>query len=169
MSTPGSTPGRAPGEAALQPLYGALIALHDDALLVPNSALVEVLPGERLKPGEGQPGWLGTLDWRSQQLPVISFELLNGERAPGSGDRRVRLLVLHALDERLPARAWALRCSGYPRMIPLSPAALESIPLREHDHPDLVLARVRIGVREVAIPDLDRIEAGLLAARAATD
>lgn len=157
--------------ATLQPLYGALVTLHDDALLIPNSALVEVLPGERLQAGESHPGCLGTLDWHGQPLPVMSFEWLNGQppgrRASDVSDRRERLLVLHALDERLPARAWALRCVGYPRMIPLSPAALESISLREGDHSDLILARVRIGVREAAIPDLDRIEAGLLAARTA--
>ncbi|HEU0196468.1 MAG TPA: hypothetical protein VFQ88_04520, partial [Nevskiaceae bacterium] len=98
-------------------------------------------------------------------LPVLSFERLNRHRAPEASDRRVRLVVLHAFDEHLPARAWALRCVGFPRMIPLSPTALERVALHDDDRPDLVLARVRIGVREMAIPDLDRIEADLMAAR----
>lgn len=146
-----------------QTLYGALIALQDDALLLPNSAVLEVLSGDRLEPPV-RPGALGLLRWRGERITAVSFEALNGGTAPDTRRRHGRLVVLQALDERLPARAWAVWSTGYPRMLPISAAALQSVPLQAGDRPDTVLARVRLGVREVAIPDLGRIEAELLAA-----
>ncbi len=146
-----------------QTLYGALIALQDDALLVPNSAVLEVLSGDRLEPAS-RPGVLGTLHWRGETIPAASFEVFNGGNTPDTRQRHGRLVVLQALGGRLPGRAWALWSTGYPRMLPVSQAALQPAPLHPDDRADVVLARVRLGVREVAIPDLDRIEAGLLAA-----
>lgn len=151
----------------LQTLYGVLIALENDALLLPNTALAEVAPRERLVEGTGHADWLGTLEWHGKPVPALSFEALNGQPLPAAGEGRVRFAVLHALSDDFRPHAWAVRCGGYPRMVPLNAAALEPLPLRASDHPDFVLARVRVGAREAIIPDLERIEAGIRAARVA--
>lgn len=153
--------------AAPQTLYSALISLQDDFLLLPNTALAEVVPGDHLEQEAGLAGWLGTLKWRSGTIPVVDFEAFNGRSQASENHGRVRLAVLHALDETLPGGAWAVRCEGYPRVVPLNAAALEPVPLRATDRPDFVLARVRIGVSEAVIPDLERVEAQIRAAQAA--
>ena len=157
---------------ATQPLYAVLIALRDDALILPNAALAEVVSRERLQPLQRRStgiigaGHIGTLNWQGRDLPVLSFEALNGASAPATDHRRARLVVLHALSERLPGRALAFLCEGHPQLMPLNAAALRPAPLRTTDKPEFVLTRVRIATREAAIPDLERIEAELAAALA---
>lgn len=152
-----------------QPLYAILIALRDDALILPNAALAEVVARDRLQPlqrhGDSRidAGHVGSLRWQERDLPVLSFEALNGASVPSSDHRRTRLVVLHAVSERLPSRAFAFLCEGHPQLMPLNSAALRPAPLRSTDRPEFVLTRVRIATREAAIPDLERIEAELAA------
>lgn len=155
---------------AAQPFYALLIGLHNDALILPNAALAEVVTRNRLQLLSPAPGSkagsarIGSLQWQGRELPVISFEALNGGSIPPTGHRRARLVVLHALSERLPSRAYALLCEGHPQLMPLNVAALQSAPLRSDDRPEFVLTRVRIATREALIPDMERIEAELAAA-----
>lgn len=155
---------------ATQPFYALLIGLHDDAMILPNAALAEVVTRNRLQPLSPATGSkvgaarIGSLQWQGRELPVISFEALNGGSIPPVDHRRVRLVVLHALSERLPSRAYALLCEGHPQLMPLNVAALRPVPLRSGDRPEFVLTRARIATREVLIPDMERIEAELAAA-----
>lgn len=161
-------------EAAAQPLYALLIGLRNDALILPNAALAEVMTRNRMQPrmqplspvpgNKAGSARIGSLQWQGRELPVISFEALNGGSIPPIDHRRARLVVLHALSERLPSRAYALLCQGHPQLLPLNAAAVQSAPLRSDDRPEFVLTRVRIATREALIPDMERIEAELAAA-----
>jgi chemotaxis signal transduction protein len=139
-------------------LYCVLLALRDDTLVLPNALIAEASAQDSLElRDDGTDRWLaGQVRWRNQRLPAVNFETLNGGlAAPVS--RRSRMVVLHALGERPEDRPWALVCQGYPHLVTLSRVALAPLPLRESDHPEYVLARVRIGNSEALIPDLDRI------------
>jgi len=57
---------------------------------------------------------------------------------------------------------------GYPHLVTLNRAALESVPLLESDREDLVLSRVRIASQQALIPDLDTIEAEIARAQMAS-
>lgn len=140
------------------PLYGALLPLAGDALLVPNLALATAVTGDRPLGASASELLLGTLDWHGMDIPVVSFERLNGQRTPDVHGRHERFVVIHAFGSRLPGRAWALRATSYPRVVPLTAEVLQPAALRATDRRDLVLARTRIGEREIAIPDLEYIE-----------
>lgn len=156
---------RAAAAPATQSLYALLIALRDDALMLPNAALAEVVAYDRLQPlpAGGAGPCIGRLTWQGRDLPVLSFELLNGATAPPADHRRARLAVLHALSPRLPGGVYAVLCEGHPQLVPLNPAVLRAVPLRSDDRAEFVLSRVRIATREALIPDLERIEAELAA------
>lgn len=146
------------------PLYGALLPLAGDALLVPNLALATAVTGDRPLGARVGDGLLGTLDWHGTNIPVVSFERLNGQQVSAVHGRHERFVVIHAFGTRLPGRAWALRATSYPRVVPLTVEVLQPAPLRATDRRGLVLARTRIGEREMAIPDLEYIESLLATA-----
>ncbi|MGH8460010.1 MAG: chemotaxis protein CheW [Stenotrophobium sp.] len=143
-------------------IYAVLIALESDALLLPNTAVAEVVPHTGMQPATAGGGWLlGHCHWNGQRVPVISFEMLNGAAAAEPG-RRARIVIVHALSSQRSAGAIGILTQGHPHLVTLNRAALVSRPLRETDRVDLVLSRVSIANHEAAIPDLETIETDLM-------
>ena len=108
--------------AATQPEINSLIIpLAGQKMVVPQSGLAEVISREEAKPLEGGAHWLrGTINWRGQQIPVISLEQLCGRDA-AQVSKDSRFIVLYAV-ERLPGlNYFAVEVSGIPH------------PLRLHD------------------------------------
>ncbi|WP_020648540.1 chemotaxis protein CheW [Solimonas variicoloris] len=155
-----------PTPATRQQLYAVLIALAGDTLLLPNLAVAEVVARDAVQPNPRLPPWLpGLLEWNGRRLPVLRFEPLNrGEAA--SDPRRERLVVLNSNGRHLPSGQFALVTQAYPHLVTLNRAALQPLPLRERDRPELLLARARVANQEALIPDLDMLEAEI--ARALT-
>jgi chemosensory pili system protein ChpC len=142
-------------------IYAVLITLSDDTLLLPNSAVAEVLPLSVLQTASGSADWLlGYCDWSDKRIPVINFEVLNGAAAGESG-KRARIVIVHSLNAHLQTGALGILTQGYPHLVTLSREALVPQVLRESDRPDLVLSRVAIANHETAIPDLEAIEADI--------
>ena len=138
-------------------LYCALIPLRGDALLLPNAAVAEALSQDALQADDVPvAGRAGRVLWGGQHIPVLHFESLNGGEA-GERPRRARLVVLHPLTAG--CSPVAVLSQGYPHLVALSRAAVQSLPLRATDHPDRVLARVRIGNTEALIPNLETVQA----------
>lgn len=152
--------------AAPQQLYCVLIALRDDSLLLPNAVIAEVMAQDALLPARDASGWLaGSVNWNSRRLPVVNFEVLGGAPPPPM-NRRARLVVLHPLEQTADSAPLAVVSQGYPHLITLNRAALQSLPLRPSDRAEFVLARVRLGNTEALIPDLDQLHQMLAEARA---
>lgn len=149
-----------------QTLFAVLIGLRDEALLLPNAAMAEVVGMDQVRTGdESIPGKIGNIVWRGFTLPVIDFDRMVGQ-LDGLPMRRPRIVVLHALNSHLHGRAYAVLCEGQPHLIPVNSSSLRPIGPRPHDKPEYVLSRASVSVREVVIPNLEYIEA-LLAAPSA--
>jgi chemosensory pili system protein ChpC len=147
-------------------LYAVLVAVHDDTLLLPNSAVAEVVARDALQPSSSGPEWLaGWCDWNSRRVPAIRFELLNGGTRGGDA-RRERIVVLHSLGNAVPGGCIALVALGYPHLVTLNRAAMRPLALDASDREALVLARARIASQVVLIPDLEAVEAEIAGALA---
>lgn len=147
-------------------VHAVLMTLHQDTLLLPNAAVVEVMARDSLQPDEVPgPDWLlGHCEWNNRRIPVVRFERLNGV-SDGGDPRRERLVVLSSSGRHLSGGQLAIVTQGYPHLVTLNRKAVRGIPLREADRDELVLARVRIANQEALIPDLEEIEAQLARAR----
>jgi chemosensory pili system protein ChpC len=157
MATPISSARRDKAEES----YGQIIPLDGDALLLPNSAVIEVRSLEGMHMRTEPPGWfLGRMSWREYDLPVVTLEGMMGRALP-LRSRRSRLLVINSLGSSLNAGLLALVCQGYPHLTGLNRSALQAMPLEARDPDDLVLSRVRVANTLAIIPDLDAIEAKL--------
>ena len=142
-------------------IYAVLIPLDGDTLLLPNSAVMEVISRDTVRPVDGAPPWLlGNYEINGRRVPVISFEVLNGRSLPETA-RRSRVVLLHSVGQHIEGHAIGVLTQGYPHLVTLNRNAISPAPLRDDDRVDLVLSRVRIASQDAVIPDLETIEADL--------
>lgn len=136
-------------------IYSVLISLQDANLILPNSAVVEVLGLDTLEPpGSDAPNWLqGYVELQMQDIPVISLEAVMGQSAP-IRDRKCRIVVLNTPSQ---GSAFALMSRAYPLIVTLNEVALK--PANEANDPvaKLIYSRVDVANRKAIIPDLDAI------------
>ena len=97
-----------------------LIPVDGKTLLVPNVTVAEVMSYS--KPQEVKkksPEWfLGTLNWRNQSIPVLSFEGLNGAGVSSITGNEA-LCVVNGASNKLPF--YALVTQGAPRLMRVEP------------------------------------------------
>lgn len=149
-------------------LHCVLIPMNHRQLLLPNVSIAEVVDHDTHLSGDEGPDWLaGYLDWRGQQLPVISYEGANEQEAliPGAG--RGRIVVLNTIGpnhDRLPFLALVTR--GIPSQTRLEPEQIQG--RDESDQGPADLMQVEVEGESVWIPDLEYLEnLGIQALRSA--
>lgn len=133
-------------------LTGLLLPLSDRSLVLPNVAVAELIGYQPCTPLPHQPAWLlGWIDWRSQRLPLLSFEAACGGQTQVG--ERARIVVLNALGDT-PRRFFALLVQGIPRTCKLdSQLNYVDVPLAP-----LELAAVQVGEHVARVPDLPGLE-----------
>jgi len=134
------------------------VPLNGLRLLLPNTCIAEVVTHQPPEPVDDAPPWLlGTMDWRGERIPVISFEAANdaGNAEPGRG---ARIVVVNGLsgDDTLPF--YAILAAGIPRLLTVDREQLSEDPAPAQELP-LALAYVRVEGEPCVIPDQDGIEA----------
>ena len=135
-------------------VYGVIIDLAEATLILPNSAVLEVMGQDALKTRSGgQPWILGELEFELDTIPVISLEGLWNQTIPELG-RRSRIVLLKApnRDERI-----AIMAQSYPLIVTLNEVALKSLPMDDEQARDNVLSRVQVANRQAWIPDVDTL------------
>lgn len=155
-------------EAQSRELFGHLLPLQDEALLLPKAAVLEVRGMDAVSLEANGPEWLlGTVDWRSQSLPVISIEALTGRSLPVR-TRRSRLVAINSFGTHLENGLFMVVIQGYPHLTALVPHIFQRLPERPQDE-GVVLSRAQVANLEVIIPDLEEIERRLSEALAGLD
>lgn len=145
---------------ALTELSALLIPVKGKQLLVPNVAVAEIIHYVDPFGMEDVPNWLlGTIEWRNQVLPLVSFEGVNDEPfAARGGPRRVAVFNGISANERLPF--YAMLCHGAPRLM-----RVEAEEIRQEAGATLgpaELMLVSVQGETAVIPDLDFIESQVL-------
>ncbi|MFO7582440.1 chemotaxis protein CheW [Guyparkeria sp.] len=129
--------------------------LTDLDMVVPYALIAEItdvsLPEGSIRLGRNE---ASMVEWRGQQVPLISIEAMNGEPVPTIG-RRVRCAVLYGTDPERALPYYAVLLSGVPRSEQIMPAHIESAGPQDNA---LWKAVVRIGGRLTAIPDIRMLE-----------
>lgn len=139
-------------------LEAYVISLQKRELLVPGTAIAEILPYEPLQRVQDTPHWfLGVLGWRGVQVPVVSFEMLSVTRASFSfaSVSSASLVVLRALGGTDELAWFALVAQTPPRAV-----RVRSEQLFDTEDPaeETELMKVTFQEELVSIPDLDFIE-----------
>lgn len=139
-------------------LYSLLIPLAGERLIVPRATVAEVVGLQPLEAMAGAPAWyLGVLAWNGRNVPVISFEGICGQALPGTGGR-TRIVVLHALGEKLDAGYFGLLTQGFPQIVRVNPDVIKPDVSRVFGERSPVLCQVRMINETPLVPDLERLE-----------
>lgn len=98
------------------PLTGLLLTLSDRLLVLPNTAIAELVAYRQVQTAENSPNWLlGQIRWRDLNLPLLSFEAASNDAAVVT--ERARVVIVNAIGGRPKFRFFALLIQGIPRSV----------------------------------------------------
>jgi chemosensory pili system protein ChpC len=131
------------------------VPMQQKSLLVPQVAIAEVIASADLTPDSQAPDWLlGWLDWRAQSVPVLSYEIANGQMLAADASA-TRLAIFKVLSEGSNARFFGLRIQGIPRLLRLSDAEVRADSLAHLAPMERMAVITQLG--KASIPDLDAL------------
>lgn len=142
-------------------LNGLLFSLSDRTLLVPNTAVAELIGWQPLVvPGtaaQAANGLAGLISWRGTEIPLVVLEVMDGGEEPEHGSS-TRMAIMNSLGAMQGRGFYALLVQGIPRSVILDAylqrdSAATLLPT-EAD-------AVHLDSRSVRIPDLEAIEENL--------
>jgi chemosensory pili system protein ChpC len=149
-----------------QEVYSLMIPTVRTNILLPNSGVAEIVPFSNMglfseQESEKTPDWfLGHLLWRGHEVPLISIDVIRGERDP-QANKRSRVAVVHTLNSNRDIPYLAIVVQGIPR---LSHVTAEKMELIETDSlSDAEKMHIKVDDVEATIPDLDKLEEMVLA------
>ena len=132
------------------------LPLSDTTLLVPNSAVSEIIGYSAPEPAQVDVSWLhGHISWRGVTIPIISFEKLCYQElgAPGT---RTRIAVLYnALAENSTLPYFGVILQDIPRGYFAQKDRLLST--LEHADCDYIAGRADAMNDRLVVPDLDAV------------
>ncbi|MET0088253.1 MAG: chemotaxis protein CheW [Sedimenticola sp.] len=139
---------------------GVLLPLRTGQLLLPNATVSEVVgytPPE--SHSDDAPDWLlGSISWRQQMLPLVSFEVLAGSPREEVG-HRARIAICNTLNGN-PKRPYiGLVLKTIPHLVKVTEESITT--LDGEAKGEMILSRVEIAGQEAWIPDLDALEMAL--------
>jgi len=144
-----------------QEIYSLIIPMKGKTILIPNKALAEIVPfiDSEPAPADHQPWHVGFLNWRSNRLPVVSYEHVYDETFPPM-ERRIKMVAIINTQLGLKDRPYfGISVEGIPR---LGLVSKDSIGHRDPDNidslPTVVAADVIYKNKEMLIPDVMELE-----------
>jgi len=138
-----------------------LLPLNGNDVLLPKSIVREVIYKPKINLFEEEDWLIGDIEWEDYVIPVISFEhLCNQTRVVKSN--HIRAVICHVIDHAESFPLYAIEVQSIPR-----PLILDSRALYSHDgmmskHSELISYFVKIGSKELAIPNFQKLEEILL-------
>jgi len=139
-------------------VHSLWVPLREMNLLLPNVAVAEIISYRVPNAREGMPEWfLGMVQWREQEIPVISLEALCGLNVP-SNPVFSRLMIINSVNADSPLKYFAIVTAGLPGLIQFGDDTADEVVDYGNDGLKCI---VRIGSEQAVIPDLPYLQ-GLL-------
>ena len=139
-------------------LYGLLVPLGEERLIVPRVTVAEVIVWQQPEKTEGTPAWhLGVIQWNGRPVPVISFEAMCGQTMPAPGGR-TRIAVFVAIGNELTGGYFGVVTQGFPQLVRANTDVVKSDPNHSFSERSPIICRVRMLNESPVVPDLERVE-----------
>jgi chemosensory pili system protein ChpC len=145
-------------ESYSEDLYGLMIPLADDRLVLPRTSVAEVMTWQMPEKIEAAPEWLlGTVQWNTRVVPVVSIEALSGRTLPAVGSR-TRIAIVVGIAGHLTCGHFGIVTQGFPQLIRANADIVKPEPNQNFPDQGPVICRVQMLNESPVIPDLDFIE-----------
>jgi len=140
-------------------LHCLLIPLQELKILLPNTAVAEVIGYITPEPVEDAPDWLlGNIIWRDEKVPLLSFERVNNiVQQEISGQR---IAVLNTLNANPDLPYLAILIDGIPQLRLVQESSL--VVAEKNNEFEMVAASIELSDEKVFIPDMDKLEQQLV-------
>ncbi len=134
------------------------VPLHNSALLVPMSAVAEVIQTVNVEEMNDAPPWFdGWLEWRQKRVPLVSFEAFDPDSKHLGVSENATALVMNTLSAERGLSYYALQTQGFSHLVRLSEDdALEQV--ESHSELPHVLMDVELDGRILQVPNLESLE-----------
>jgi len=134
-----------------------VLPLTDRKLLVPNTAVAEVLLSSEEPQRIDHALCYGWITWRDQRLPLISLEVVLGSHRPVLGDS-YRIAVFNTIGPRAEKGFFAVRLGAIPQSIQVTQSGV----FEEATASRLLMAAV-VDNERLWVPNLELVEAEIAA------
>lgn len=143
-------------DAIATTLRTQLIPLAREQLLLPNSAVAEIIGYQAPQASEGDrpDWWLGLLTWRGLEIPLIALEVIRGGALPEITSS-TRIAVFNSLSGNVNMPFYAIIVHGLPHLAKLNNEQVNAL---DGEAGPCGLQLVEINGDPALIPDLDAIE-----------
>ncbi len=139
-------------------IYGLLIPLAGERLLVPRGCVAEVVGYQTPQEMTGAPPWyIGVINWNGRKVPLVSFEGSCGQDVAPPTERS-RVVVLNAVSPQVDAGYLAVLSQGFPQLVRISPELVKLDAARTFGEGSPVLCQLHMLNESPLVPDLDRLE-----------
>ena len=140
----------------LEAVHCLLIPLHKETMLLPNTAVAEVIAYSDPEAIPDAPDWLqGWLSWRDRKVPLISVEVASGRKMP-SDFLGQRIAVLNTLNSNPRVPYIAIMIQDIPKLHLVQP---DTVTERNDVNPrQSIAAQLLADGKPVIVPDLDDLE-----------
>ncbi|VAX12241.1 hypothetical protein MNBD_GAMMA24-1410 [hydrothermal vent metagenome] len=144
-----------PGKHGTDTLHCLLLPLQDVKILLPNTAVAEVISYTVPETVKDAPPWmLGYINWRDEKIPLLSFERLSG--AGKQEHTTDRVAVLNTLNGNPHLAYIALQIQSIPQLRLIQESSI--VVTETDEQTDVVAASIDFAGESVLIPDLDKLE-----------
>ena len=127
--------------------------LVNSRVLLPNSAVAEILNFTSPEPFKRGPSWLlGEMDWRGWKVPVISYEQLASAGDSRTITSKTRILIIKTLGESTQLNYIGLVIQGLPQLKKVTASGL--VDKKTEGLPESVFSEVTIDDITAFIPEL---------------
>lgn len=136
-----------------------LIPISGNFLLLPNVSVAEISELLPIDEWASEPDWfLGYAEWRGVPVPVVSFELINGESL-GDNYQPKRIAIFNNVIGNEKLRFLAIPTQGIPRL-----TRVRAEEIVESDAPvgEIEYMRVTVNGEVAIIPNLEKLEEMIL-------
>lgn len=145
----------------IEAIHCLTIPLYDETVMLPNSAIAEVVSYIVPEVVDNAPEWfLGYVNWRDYRVPLISFEAISGKDVKPA-KKKSQIAVLNTLNGNTQVPYIGILTQGIPSLAIVQEQGLEN-KNTNNDERQSIAAIVEVGGVEVLIPNIDDIEQRLI-------
>ncbi len=142
------------------------IPVESGNLLIPNAAIAEVInlvdPAPLTLGKKKIPAWvLGTINWRDQVVPLISFDVLIGDKLP-LPVTTARTVVLKAQKNTAKLPYFAIVAQKIPRLVTVFEESIELLSEDDVKSNEYELCQALANGEPASIPDIEKLEQKVL-------